>query len=178
MGNFEAQFFAENVRAGKGDGETDAGVEEGVVVGIIMKIATKDVGVQAQIAENRFGYAALVIISARRADRQSQHHGVDSGQLRRTGQQQVFHRGSLENAVVRSVKEQIQRWNIARNSEARAPGRFVDHKSVMIEAQSRGDIPVAEVDLVLYVGGRLDIPACDRRIEIAAGYRDQTAMDP
>ena len=51
LGNFHAHFFAENARARESDGETNAGVEQGVVVGIIVKIATKNIGVHAQFAE-------------------------------------------------------------------------------------------------------------------------------
>ena len=35
----------------------------------------------------------------------------------------------------------------------------MDHESVMIETQSGADVPVAEMNLILHVGGRLDIPA-------------------
>ena len=45
----------------------------------------------------------------------------------------------------------------------------MNYKAVMIEAQPRGDIPVADVDLVLYVGGWLDVPAAVGELKLLLG---------
>src|SRR5260370_17705247 len=56
------------------------------------------------------------------------------------------------------MKQQVERRNESRYADSRAPRGLVHHKSVMIEPQSRADVPPAQTHLVLYVNRRLDIP--------------------
>src|SRR6266852_8596526 len=56
------------------------------------------------------------------------------------------------------MKQQVERRNESRHADSRAPRGLVHHKAVMIEPQSRADVPLAQTHLVLYVNRRLDIP--------------------
>src|SRR3977135_1741906 len=56
------------------------------------------------------------------------------------------------------MKQQVERRNESRYADSRTPRRLVHHKSIMIEPQSRADVPPAQAHLVLYVNRRLDVP--------------------
>src|SRR6267378_4962002 len=56
------------------------------------------------------------------------------------------------------MKQQVERRKKSRYTDSRAPSRFVHHKSVMIEPQSRADVPSAQPHLVLRIKRRFNIP--------------------
>src|ERR1700739_3197538 len=57
----------------------------------------------------------------------------------------------------------MKRGNKSRDAEPRAPGRLIHNKAVVVEAQPYAQVPFAEVNLVLSVGGRLNVPAVIRK---------------
>src|SRR6267378_4685089 len=56
------------------------------------------------------------------------------------------------------MKQQVKRRNEPRYADSRTPRRLVYDKSIMIEPQSRADVPPAQAHLVLYVNRGLDVP--------------------
>ena len=70
--DFDLPFCAVDVGFGESNRETDAGVEELIVVEIIVHAAIKNVYVEAELAEEAFGYSRFVIISIRRLDWKAQ----------------------------------------------------------------------------------------------------------
>src|SRR6266850_3325642 len=63
------------------------------------------------------------------------------------------------------MNEQIQGGNIPRNSHPRTPRRFLYHESIVIEPQSRADVPVAAMPVVLHVGRGLEVPPAIRKLK-------------
>src|SRR5438045_4897657 len=119
--HFEPQFLAKDAGFCEADGKTNAGVEEHVVIGIVVKITAKNVRVQPQFAEQRFGEATLIVVSVRGTHGKAHDDGSDRFELRRTREEEILYRRRLEHAVVGSVQQQVQRRQVMRNPEERAP---------------------------------------------------------
>src|SRR5437879_1612087 len=64
------------------------------------------------------------------------------------------------------MQKQIQRRHISRNCNPRTPGGFMHDEAVVIETQPQRQVPIPQVHLVLRVGGRLNIPALTRELEL------------
>ena len=80
--NIEANFFAEDAGFGVGDREAYAGLQKHVVVGIVVKVAAKDVGIDAEFAEEGFGEAAFVVVGAGDRNGKPQYDGIDGIKFR------------------------------------------------------------------------------------------------
>ena len=156
--DFHADFFSEDPRLRERNRKAHARIQQHIVIGIVAKIPAENIGIQAQLAKECFRHSALVKVSAPRPHRQSQHRRADGIEKRRAGNEQILDSGRLENTIIRSVKQQVERWNESRYTDSRTPRRLVYDKSVMIEPQSRADVPPAQAHLVLHVNRRLDIP--------------------
>src|SRR5215471_13549086 len=64
------------------------------------------------------------------------------------------------------MKQQAQRRKVARYAYSRTPSRLVHGETVVVEAQSGTEIPMAETNLVLSVGSRLNIPQVPRKLKL------------
>ncbi len=156
--NGETQFFSENTRFIEGDWEAHSGIKQHIVIGEIVEITAKHIGVEAQLREESLGNSALEIISARWTYREPQNFRVQRDDLRGAGEQNIFHGRRLQDAVVGNMQQYFPAVNVARYANARAESRFAGDKSIMIEAQACADVPVSLVKIILNVEGGLDIP--------------------
>src|SRR5271169_6528414 len=121
MWHFEAQLFAKDAGLGKRNGKADAGIKKNVVVGKIVKIAAEDICVEPQMTAESRGDTEFVIISAGGLNGQADDnwtYGLEEG---RTGEEQVFERRRLEDAVIGGVDQEVQGRDIARNANSGAP---------------------------------------------------------
>ncbi len=130
---------------GKTDGETDAGIQQYIVVAVVSEITSKDGSVQTQLAKERARKTDLIEIRSAWPYRKPQYGAVQTLSGGRAGKQQIFDRGRLECTVIGSVQQQLQRREVARNPEPWTPGRCLRCQAVMIEANSSAQVPVARV---------------------------------
>jgi len=105
MRDCKAHFFSSDPRLDESDRKTYSRIQQRVVVGIIMKIAPEYVRVYPQIAKEGLRDAYLIVIGARRLDRQTQHNRIDGIQLWRAGVE-MYHKEQ------RSATFEIQAENL------------------------------------------------------------------
>ena len=128
-----------------------------IVVGEVVDVATEGVDVELELVGEGLGDSHLVIVSMGGLDRETQDERVQRSHCQRTGQQNVFERRGLEDAIVRDMNDDIRGGEITRDSQAGARSVLVDAKLVVIPAQAGADGPFAEADQLLHKRGLLEI---------------------
>src|SRR5579862_6868362 len=83
----ELNFLAVNLSRGKGNGETHAGIEQRIVVRIVVKVAKEYVSFDAEYSGKGFCESRFVIIRRRGLDGEPDHQVTHRIELRRAGQQ-------------------------------------------------------------------------------------------
>src|ERR1019366_7065554 len=83
----DLNFLAMNLRAGESDWKADAGIEQRIIVRIIVKIAPEDVAVNPQLAPQRLRKSYFVVVGPRGPHRNPQNDFAHRIQLRRTREQ-------------------------------------------------------------------------------------------
>ena len=149
MREFEFGINALNLSALKGDWETDSGVEEDVVIGVVSKGSAPEGDIEASFLDKAFGKAGLEVISARRADGNSENLIIQLIHLSRTGQQQIFNSRGLEGAVVGKAQHQISTFEVVSGSEAGTESVVIHYERIMIPPDSRADGEIAQANVVL-----------------------------
>ena len=84
----------------EGDGEADGGVENLIVVGVVVDVAAEIVGVEAELIEKAFGGTELEVVAVGRLDRQAEDGWFERLNLSGAGEQDVLEGWSLKDAVV------------------------------------------------------------------------------
>ncbi len=87
---FELAFSAIEDGFAESDGEADAGVEDLVIVGVVVDVATEIIRVEAELIEEAFRGAKFQIVAVRRFDGQTKNRGLERLHLAGTGKQDVL----------------------------------------------------------------------------------------
>src|SRR5260370_36832744 len=119
--NFQADFFTDDPRLRERDRKAYTGIRQYVVVRILPKIAAEYVGIKAQLSEECIVHSAFIKISASRPHRQSQHRRADRIKEWRTRKEQILDSRRLKNAIVRSMKKQVEPRHESRYSDSCTP---------------------------------------------------------
>ena len=143
VGDFDFGLGAVDVGFAEGDGEADGGAEDLIIVGVIVDVAAEVVDVEAKLAEETLCDADFVVVAVRGLDRQAQDVGSSETTCWRAGNQNVFERWRLENAVVGGVDDEVGWRKITRDREARADGVLIDQQLIVVPAEAGADGPVS-----------------------------------
>ena len=113
-------FGAVEIGVGKSDGEAGTSIEQLIVVEIIVDATVEDIYIQFDRIEKASCSAEFEIITVRRLHRQAEKIRVEGSYERRTGEQNIFEKRSLKNAIVGSVQNETDRWEKTREGQTRA----------------------------------------------------------
>ena len=168
VGKLEFCFRTVNDGLLEGDGEADGCVLNLIVVGVVRHQTPKIVGIQLYLSAKGLGQAGFVVIPFGGFNQPLDvpWAGIDGFSLGGTGEQNVFERRGLKNAIVGEMQDEVRGREVARDGEARVCGIAVQDELVMIPAEADVDGQVLEADLVLHEHGLLEIGAVGDEREI------------
>src|SRR5580658_2093489 len=139
------------------DWKTDTGVENLVVIGVVVDGAAENVRVEAELAEKALAGAPFEIVAVRGLHGQAQDIGFEGLHLGGTGEQDVLERRGLKDEILREVDAPPGLGKITSHCETRADRVLIVKERVVVPAQAGVDGPVAEVNEVLNVGSLFEV---------------------
>ena len=177
---FDADLGPFNRRRIERDRERQAGIEEDVVIDVVLEPAPVVLGVDPHCAPDRFAHADFDEMPLVGRNRQNLFDSVQPQAGPGTAQQQVLGRGRLEDPVVGGIQLESRRGNEVAGREARAERAIRNQQAVLVETEADAGCEVAGPQLVVSVEAGLGaaLPVAEVQIEVRqfVGLRHQEAF--